>query len=339
VPRSLAVLEGLLEQIEIFAGSWTPLALIGIFLISSLLIVWRLELMSHRGVEGTVLGSLFMPYFSGLGNLIFIGVVLKQNGPPEEIAINAWTNNLTNLCILLAIPALIWGIQLTPASHAKKAERESKLNRLSLTLTLLAMIFFSLVVWVLGHDGSIDRFDGITLVGLFLFWQCFHIFEVLKENTRTASGWHPMIVLDVVLILSGSFFTLFAVDGIVSMLLSRNDGFLSADQLGLLTGWLMVLPNAVLAFYYAFKKRGDVVYSSQIGDGHICIPLCIGLYAIFNPMPLPEFFKDGLLFIAVVAGIHMVCVILLKGLPRLVALGLISVYGYILYLQVNNSFT
>ncbi|PXA05275.1 sodium:calcium symporter [Coraliomargarita sinensis] len=318
------------------AGAWTPLALVGIFLLSSLIILWRLELMSHRGVEGTVLGTLFMPYFSGLGNLIFIGVVLQQNGPAREVAINSWTNNLTNLCLLLALPALIWGISLDAGSKAKKAQREFKVHRLSLALTIVAMIFFTLAVWVLGQDGQIDRFDGFALVGLFLFWQCFHIFEVLKENTRQGKGWHPMIVVDVILILMGSFLTLFAVDSIVNELLQRSDGFLSGQQLGLLTGWLMVLPNAVLAFYYAYKQRGDVVYSSQVGDGHICIPLCIGLFAIFKPMPLPDFMAKGLIFIVVIAAVHLACVIFFKSLPRIVAASLVAVYAYALYVQLSG---
>ena len=74
--------------------------LAGIFLLSSLLIIWRLDMMSHRGVEGTVLGTLFMPHSSGLGNLVFVGLVFCQHVPAEEVAINSWTNNITNLCLL-----------------------------------------------------------------------------------------------------------------------------------------------------------------------------------------------------------------------------------------------
>lgn len=329
-------MENLQTEIANLGGAWTPWLLVALFLLSSLLIIWRLELMSHRGVEGTVLGTLFMPYFSGLGNLIFVLVVLNRDGPAEEVAINSWTNNLTNLCLLLALPALLWGLSLNASSRAKKAQRDSKLHRLSLALTLVAMIFFSLTVWVLGQDGTIDRFDGFALVGLFVFWQCFHVFEVLKENTRQKSVWHPMIVLDVLLILAGSFVTLLAVDGIVSLIMAREAGFFSGNQLGLLTGWLMVLPNGVLAFYYAWKRRGDVVYSSQVGDGHICIPLCIGLFAIFKPMPLPAFFLNGLLFISAVALVHLLCVVLLRGLPKLVAAGMLAVYGYALFVQLSQ---
>lgn len=291
--------------------------------------------MTRRGVQGTVLGTLFMPYFSGLGNLILVAVVLRENGSGAEIAINCWTNNMTNLCLLLALPALIWGLSLGSRSRAIKAQRQSRLSRLSLALTLIAMIFFSLIVWILGQDGRIDRFDGLALVGLFLFWQCFHVFEVLKENTRSSSRWHPLIWVDSLLILMGSCCTLLSVDGIVALILSSKGPFFNADQLGLLTGWLMVLPNAVLAFYYAWQRKTDIVYSSQIGDGHICIPLCIGLFAIVKTVPVSDIFSQGLLVMATIAGVHLFCVVILRRLPSWIAALMITVYGYMLYLQLD----
>ena len=290
--------------------------------------------MTHRGMQGTVLGTLFMPYFSGLGNLMLVTVVLRENGSGAEIAINCWTNNMTNLCLLLALPALIWGLSLDSHSRSTRAQRQSRLSRLSLALTLIAMAFFSLMVWILGKDGQIDRFDGLALVGLFLFWQCFHVFEVLKENTRTGSRWHPLLLIDSMLILVGSGLTLLSVDGIVALIVSSKREFFNADQLGLLTGWLMVLPNAVLAFYYAWQRKADIVYSSQVGDGHICIPLCIGLFAIVKPIPVAEIFAQSLLVMAAIAGVHLLCVVIMRQLPRWIAALMIGLYGYMLHLQL-----
>lgn len=291
--------------------------------------------MSHRGVEGTVLGTLFMPYFSGLGNLIFVGVLLSKQGPAEEMAINAWTNNVTNLCLLLPLPALIWGLKFKASSKAKKAQQTSKLHQLSLALTLIAMVFFCGISWLLAQDGQLDRADGCVLVVLFLFWQCFHIYEVLKENARSCGGWHPMIVIDVLLILVGSLATLISVDGIVAAILDHSDSA-SSSHLGLLTGWLMVLPNAVLAFYYAAKKRAEVVYSSQVGDGHICIPLAIGLFAIVNAIPVSPLFANGLVLLGAVALIHLICTALFRGLPKLIAILLLGAYGYSLHWQLMH---
>lgn len=333
--QRVTVSQPMIEQIEIHAGPWLPLLHVALFLAASLLIIWRLEMMTRRGVEGTVLGTLFMPYFSGLGNLIFVWVVLRQDGPPGEVAVNALVNNTTNLCLLLAIPALIWGLNLRAESKRKKDLLNSKLHRLSLALTLLAMIFFSLVVWVLSRDGVIDRWDGAALVGLFLFWQSFHVLEVLKETARRGESWSPLIILDLALILAGSYATLISVDGVVRWILERETGFVSADYLGVFTGFLMVLPNAVLAFYYARQRRADVVYSSQVGDGHICIPLCIGLFAIFKPMPVAPLVATGLLVIAGAALLHLLCIGLLRKLPKTLAIALLLAYAALVFLQAG----
>lgn len=325
----------MIQQWEMAAGQWLPLVYIALFLAGSLLIIWRLEVMTGRGVEGTVLGTLFMPYFSGLGNLIFVWAVLRQDGPPGEVAVNSLVNNITNLCLLLTIPALIWGLDLRALSKKKKDLVDSQLHRLSLALTLLAMIFFTLVVWVLSRDGTIDRWDGVALVGLFLFWQSFHVFEVLKENARRGASWSAIIIVDVALIIVGSYFTLVAVDGIVGWILQREAGIVRAEYLGLFTGFLMVLPNALLAFYYARQRRADVVYASQVGDAHICIPLCIGLFAVFKPMPISPAVAIGLLVIAGAALLHLLCIGLLRKLPKFVALGLILGYGAVIYLQIR----
>ena len=60
-------------------------ALLGLFIAASLLMTWRLEVMTTRGVEGTVLGTLVMPYCSGMGNLIFAFVMgAKGGGRPGD---------------------------------------------------------------------------------------------------------------------------------------------------------------------------------------------------------------------------------------------------------------
>jgi len=199
------------------------------------------------------------------------------------------------------------------------------------------MLFFCGITWMLAQDGQIDRFDGFVLVSLFLFWQCFHVYEVLKENATSSKGWHPLILLDLTLILIGSLATLIAVDGIVARILTSERQWIGPAQLGLLTGWLMVLPNAVLAFYYAAKRRAEIVYSSQVGDGHICIPLAIGLFAIFKSVPVSPLFANGLILLAAAALIHLICTLLFKGLPKVIAVLLLGAYGYNLYWQLGGA--
>src|ERR1041384_8306704 len=97
--------------------------------------IWALEAMNAGGMEGTVLGTLIMPYCSGIGNLIFAFVVGRNGGPGSEVMTNALVNNVTNMTRLIGLPAIFWGLRVMPEWKRKKKRgpnREHQLNRLSL---------------------------------------------------------------------------------------------------------------------------------------------------------------------------------------------------------------
>lgn len=301
--------------------------------------IWRLEALSQSGVEGTVLGTLVMPYCSGIGNLIFAFVLGVRNGPGQEVITNALVNNVTNLTLLIGLPTIIWGLNVLPKTKdAKKKKtrngnekKEHQLNRLSLLLTLTAVLFFSGAAWVLGGDGKIDFRDGLVLVGLFLFWQCFHVFEVLKGNVRQNKSFGWMLPLDLALLGIGAYGIYLSTDWLVTWLSAIRSGFISAQHLGWLSGWLMVVPNALLAFYYAWRGNPEVVYTSQVGDGHICIPLCIGIFALYRDIKVPAFFETGMALLVGAAVFHFLMVAIFGRLPRLIGWVLVAAYAVFLY--------
>src|ERR1700744_1947014 len=123
-----------------YPGPWWFLAL---FVASSFLMIWRLEVMSARGFEGTVLGTLVMPYCSGMGNLIFAFILGRNphsNG--ADVMVNSLVNNVTNMTLVLGLPAIIWGMNVIPPQKKGDAAKKNKnsgsheLNRLSLLMTL-----------------------------------------------------------------------------------------------------------------------------------------------------------------------------------------------------------
>ena len=317
---------------------WIYLAL---FLASSLVMIWRLEALLEHGLEGTALGTLVMPYCSGLGNLIFVALIAARSDPGREVLTNCLVNNVTNLTLILALPALGWGLQLAPAAGKKGAKSagskksaaagmEHQLNRLSLLLTLAAVVFVSGVAWALGLDGRLDASDGLVLVALFLFWQCFQVFDVLKHNVRQRHRFGAMFYLDVFIVLLGAGGLYSSIEWLVNWLSGQHGDFINAANLGWLSGWLMVLPNALLAFFYAARKRADIAYASQVGDGHICIPLCLGLSALLNPIALPSFFEIGIGILIAAAAVHAACVWLVNGLPRWMGWPLLAGYAWFL---------
>jgi cation:H+ antiporter len=321
------------------SGTWAPWCFLGLFLAASILMVWRLEAMNAGGFEGTVLGTLVMPYCSGMGNLMFACVLGNKGGPGKEMLTNALVNNVTNMTLILGVPAIFWGLTVIPRPKKPQKKKkkgndgkEHKINRLTLLLTLTAALFFTGTVWVLADDGQLDRTDGLVLIGLFLFWQCFHVFEVLKSNVQKNKSFTWMLPIDLALLAIGAYAIYISTDWLVHWVSNvHTGGFINADHLGWLSGWLNVLPNALLAFYYAWRGNPEVVYTSQIGDGHVSIPLSIGIYALYQTIPVPSFFFTGMVILMVAAVLHMFFVAFFGRLPRFVGCLLTATYLIFLY--------
>ena len=336
-------------------GLTDPGVYLCLFLVASLLMVWRLEAMLDHGLEGTALGTLVMPYCSGLGNILFVFIVTQHGGPAKEVLTNAVVNNVSNLTLLLGLPALFWGLQVTgsaPKATAAKgrvakasagksasgggAATGAQINRLSLLLTLTAVVFFTGVTWLLADDGNLSRTDGLLLIGVFLFWQTFQVFDVMKHNVQRKASFGFLFYFDVLLVLASAWLIYETLDWLVAWISAQKTGFVSAANLGWLSGWLMVLPNALLALYWGVKRRAEVVYASQVGDGHICIPLCLGLLAVLTPVAVPPLFITGLQLLLGAAAAHAVLLLVAGGLPRWAGAGFVAAYGWFLWVGLGG---
>jgi cation:H+ antiporter len=318
-------------------GPWAPWLFLLLFIVASLLMIWRLEAMNDDGFEGTVLGTLVMPYCSGIGNLVFAFLLGMNHGPGAEVMTNALVNNVTNMTLLIGLPAVIWGMNVAGKPAAKKSggkggksggDKTRQLNRLSLLLTLTAVLFFTGAAWALARDGKLEFSDGLVLVGLFLFWQCFHVFDVLKTNVRQGRSFSWMLPVDLILLAIGAVAIYLSTDWLVKW--SDHIPFVK-QHLGWLSGLLMVLPNALLALYYGWRGKPEVIYSSQVGDGHICIPLCIGIYALYHTLSVPAFFQTGVIILGAATALHFVVVAVFGGLPRFVGIALLGGFGVFLW--------
>lgn len=310
----------------------SPWLLLAGFLGASVLMLGCLNHMEHQGLEGTVLGTLIIPYCSGAPNVFFVIAIARRHGPGEEVLVNALVNNVTNLTLLIGLPALIWGLHIMPQGKmAKKAMRGFRLSRLSLALTLVALLVFTGITWALGIDGELSVGDGLALIALFLFWQLIEVFNVLRTNVETGRKFGVGLVLDLLGIATGAVLMFVSVEGLTEWISRIETGFISYRNVGWLSGWLTVLPNAVPAFYYAARKRADVVYSSQVGDGHICIPFCIGLGAVLNPIPVPMMFSIGMVLTAALGILHLGVVTTTGKARRGIGAVLLIIYAVFVY--------
>ena len=297
--------------------------------------VMRLHAMESKGFEGTVLGTLIMPYCSGFANLVFAYVMSTSASNGGAVIENSLVNNVTNLTLILGLSAIFGTAAILPKTKAKqKIKKHAEflfINRLNLLFTLVALFLFTGILWALAKDGELNFYDGMILIGLFLFWQILHVFEVLKDNVRKDKAFHWSIVIDLALIAASAYCIYFAVDHLVAWVANTQNSLFSFAKIGWFSGLLMVLPNAFLALYYAYIGRQDIVLSSQIGDGHICIPMCIGLFAVFNTIQIPDSFQTGTYIILGAGLIHFLSIAALGRIPRFVGVGLIGAYAFFLY--------
>ncbi len=308
-----------------------PFVLLAMFALANLVMIWRLHAMERKGFEGTVLGTLIMPYCSGFANLVFAYVMSSSAANGRLVLENCLVNNATNLTLILGMSALFGSAAVAARPKSKKPAEFHRINRLNLLFTLIALFLFTGTLWALAKDRVLDRYDGLVLVGLFLFWQVLHVFEILKDNIRKNKAFHWSLAIDLALIAASAYGIYYSVDHMVEWVTRAENRFFAFQNLGWFSGALMVLPNAFLALYYTHMGRQDIVLSSQVGDGHICIPMCIGLFAIFHSIQVPDFFQTGAYLILGAAAVHFLCIALLGRLPRLAGVALLGGYGYFLY--------
>ena len=199
-------------------GPWAPWLFLALFIAASFLMIWRLEILSASGFEGTVLGTLVMPYCTGMGNLIFAFIVGHRGGNGGDVMINSLVNNVTNMTLVLGLPAIFWRLSVSPQKKktSRAAGKAHELNRLAVLLTLTAVLFFTGAVWALGRQGRIGFNEGLVLVGLFFFWQFIHVMDVLKSNVRQGKSLSWTLPIDLALLGVGAYAIYVSTDWLVA---------------------------------------------------------------------------------------------------------------------------
>ena len=290
-----------------------PLFYLTLFLAASFLMIWRLEAMAKEGMEATVLGTLIMPYCTGMGNLIFAFLMGAKGGSSADVVTNCLVNNVTNLTLLVGFPVALWGMR-----------EGARVDRSAVVGTLLAALIFTGASWLCAGSGWV-------LVGLFLVWQAWHVAGAARSAAGRGRRYAAFLAMDLALLLAGSYALYVSTDWLTTWVSNIKSGFVSAQHLGWLSGWLDVLPNAALALYYGWKRQPEVVYTSQIGDGHICIPLCLGVFALYRPLALPPFLSAGVLILVGSALAHLALVGIWGRLPRWAGWAFVAAYGWFVY--------
>jgi len=179
---------------------------------------------------------------------------VRPRWPAKEVLTNCLVNNFTNLTLILVLPALLWGLALVP-SPAAGARRPTEpvqqsrwlmLNpdrRLSVLLTLVAVLLLHRATWVLGEDGRLDRQDGFILIGSLPSGSAFSLRR--PQAQRPAAHFVQRAFLPrrrIVLVSPTEFMS--ASTGWSPGSRSNTAALIERHHLGWLSGWLMSCPRA-----------------------------------------------------------------------------------------------
>lgn len=287
-----------------------------------------------KGADFFVDGSSSAAKLLGIpGFVIGLTVVAMGTSAPEaavsitagisgsnEIAIsNIIGSNLFNLLVVAGLSAVIKPFKI----ESTILKRDYPIN-VGACVLLLAMIFIG---------GTLGRFDGIILLGLFIAYVVYVVIDALKHrssnNGEEVKTMNP--VLSIVAIIGGLAAVIFGGDLVVdnavaiAQRLNWSETFIGLTIIAIGTS----LPELVTSVVAAKKGESGLALGNVIGSNLFNIMLVLGLSTAISPIATDSsMIINAVIMLAVTAIVYVACLIK-KSLGRVV--GAICVSGYAAY--------
>lgn len=287
-----------------------------------------------KGADFFVDGSSSVAKLLGIpGFVIGLTVVAMGTSAPEaavsitagisgsnEIAIsNIIGSNLFNLLVVAGLSAVIKPFKI----ESTILKRDYPIN-VGACVLLLAMIFIG---------GTLGRFDGIILLGLFIAYVVYVVIDALKHrssnNSEDVKTMNP--VLSIVAIIGGLAAVIFGGDLVVdnavaiAQRLNWSETFIGLTIIAIGTS----LPELVTSVVAAKKGESGLALGNVIGSNLFNIMLVLGLSTAISPIATDSsMIINAVIMLAVTAIVYVACLIK-KSLGRVV--GAICVSGYAAY--------
>lgn len=250
---------------------------------------------------------------------VSITAALKGNA---SIAIgNVVGSNILNILIILGITAVITSVAI---------------QKSTLWVEIPYMLVVTIVLIIMGLDGSVSRLEGGILWGMFLvyFGYLFYLAKNGKEENKEVETSTGKLILSAivggVIVVWGSDITVDAATAI-AQILGMSERFIGLTIVALGTS----LPELVTSVTAARKGNADIAIGNIVGSNIFNILFVIGTTALIIPVPYAAgFIIDGI--IAVAAGVLLwvsVCKKLELRRPWGVVM-LLSYAAYFVYLLV-----
>lgn len=225
-------------------------------------------------------------------------------GGSADITIgNIVGSNILNIFIILGISAVI--TTLAVASSTIKYETPF-------------MILITILLLVLGLDGTIGLIDGIILIAAFIAYLTY-LFIMAKNNkeeqpkAKQMAIWKAILltIIGLALIILGSNVTVDAATAIAKAF-GVSERFIGLTIVALGTS----LPELFTSVSAARKHNADIAIGNIVGSNIFNILFVVGLSSVIIPVPFARNFIFDTIVAIVAAALLLVCCLKTKSLKR-----------------------
>lgn len=237
---------------------------------------------------------------------------------------NVLGSNILNVLIILGLSSVVF-----PLVVQKK----------SLIVDIPLVIFSSLLILVLGLDGTIGRIDGIILLVVFVAFIIYQIWDAKKQKSELLSSEQDskeenkndslvklilFTVIGLAVVILGSKAVVYSASNL-ALKLGFSERFVGLTVVALGTS----LPELFTSVTAAMKKNSDIAIGNIIGSNIFNILFVVGLSSVIIPIGFAkDFIFDGIISLISVVLLLLLC-LPKKRLGRIG--GVIFLIGYILY--------
>lgn len=291
--------------------------------------------MLGRGADWFVEGAAGIAARFGISQLV-IGLTIVAMGtsaPEAAVSIaasysgsagitvgNIVGSNIMNVLVILGLTALIKALPVEKGT---------------IRVELPFVIAITVLLYLLGMDGTISFGDGAIMFGCFigylvyLYYCAIQNIEIVEDDEHGNSLWHDIgwTVFGAGVILIGSNVTVDAAVAIAKFL-GWTDRIIGLTIVALGTS----LPELFTSVTAARKGNVDIAIGNIVGSNIFNILFVIGISALLIPIPFAKEFTFDMYWCIAAAVALLVFVLPTKRLERWAGAGMLAMYSCYLYL-------
>ena len=255
-----------------------------------------------------------------------VSITAAFNGSADITIGNIVGSNILNVLIILGLSAIVY-----PLAVAKS----------TLKIDIPLTIGITILLFVLGLNGTITRIDGIIMLAIFVSYILFLIWSAKKGSENPMSDELEEVNMDITI----GKAILFTIIGLALVIAGSNFVVKSATNIARLLGWserfigLTIvalgtsLPELFTSVSAAMKKNCDIAVGNIIGSNIFNILFVVGLSSLVIPVPFTSAFRfDTIVSCASVVLLLLFCLPKNK-LPRWAGAVMLACYlAYFLWI-------